>query len=225
MATRFLPLSFPLVFLLAVAPACADTILYENGSLNENGGVTANTDIASQVTDSFTLTSDSIVTGLEFAVVISSGASPVSVSYTIGTSPFGDSVGDLVVLGMPVVGQSGVTDSGPLCNDCATFVVYSVSIPISPGLTLEGGTYWLSLNGFSSSERGADGYWDESDGPSTAYIYDGATGEDVSIGSEWFEIIGNAVPEPSSLTFVVLGCLLLAGWKSRARRLVRGSHR
>lgn len=219
MATRFLPLSFPLVFLLAVAPACADTILYENGSINESNGTGDPSISGNGTTDSFTLATESIVTGLEFAVWVSGDATPYYVTYTIGTSPFDSSLGGSEV----VVGQPGVTDS-LLCDTCGVSSLYSLSNPISPGVVLGAGTYWLTLSGFASSTRGAGGLWGESDGPSTAYYQDSAN-NDISVDSEWFEIIGNAVPEPSSFTFVVLGCLLLAGWKWRARRLVRGSHR
>jgi len=208
-----LKLTIPAVCLLALAcvfaavPAFAGTyVAYDNtgpGSHTTNawsifdvgGG-------ASTVTNSFTLSGTTNITGANFDVWVLPGDSMTSVNWSITDTAYGTSL------------ASGSAAGGPNTQVATAFGFYPVleesfSIPL---LKLTAGTYWLQLSdGLDAFDNNI--YWDESDGRSTAFE-SGGIGQ---IPSETFQII--ATPEPSSLTLLGLGMLTLAGVVTRSKLL------
>jgi hypothetical protein len=87
------------------------------------------------------------------------------------------------------------------------YILYTSTAGITP-VTLGAGTYYLELyNAVASS--GVSVFWDENNGPSTAYEND-TTGP---IGSETFAIYGTsaATPEPGTMIMFGTGVLGLLG--------------
>ncbi|HZL27747.1 MAG TPA: PEP-CTERM sorting domain-containing protein [Acidobacteriaceae bacterium] len=197
-------LAFGCVF--ATVPASASYLVYDNtgpGSYSTNawsifdvgGG-------ASVVTNSFTLSSTTNLQGANFYAWVLPGDSLTSVSWSITDTAYGTSI------------ASGTVAGGPNTQVATAFGYYPVleeSLSI-PALNLAAGTYWFQLSeGLDAYDNNV--YWDESDGPSTAFE-SGGVGQ---IPSETFQLI--ATPEPSSFTLLGLGMLTLAGVVTRSKLL------
>ena len=208
MRTAFLSLLTILCLMLALAPAMADDILYNNGPIN---GTTdawlINSGFA--VSDSFTRCGSCPywhVDDLYVGVWVVPGDTVTSVQMDIGTSPFGTNL--LSVVRAPM----GSTDLG--INQYG----YDIQqIDLYVGLDLgQRETFWLTLSNAVVPFGDPIG-WDENSGigcqsygcPSLAYQTE--TG---SIPSEAFTITGYVygfVPEPSSIMLFGSGILGLAG--------------
>lgn len=207
-----LKLRIPAICILALGyvftavPAFADAVVYDNtgpGSYTTNAwsifdiGGGANT-----VTNSFTLSGTKTLTGANFWIWVLPGDSLTSVSWSITDTAYGTSL------------ASGTSAGGPETQTATAFGYYPVleeSISI-PYVTLGAGTYWFQLSeGLDAYDNNV--YWDESDGPSTAFE-SGGVGQ---ISSETFQIL--ATPEPSSFTLLGLGMLTLAGVATRSKLL------
>jgi hypothetical protein len=195
-----------LVGALAAVPAFADSVLYSNpgpGTYTISGW-------GEPTSDSFTLSQDSTVTGVNLTLWFNAGDSPVSVTWQIDSSFTNfDSSSSLES------GTSAVLYP-TLVETTFGYPIYQVSITI-PSLALNAGTYWLELDG-STSTLGYGGFWDESDGPSIAYSGDVGSISNFynngSSGSETFQILGeeeSPVPEPSSFLLLGSGLAGLAG--------------
>ena len=103
-----------------------------------------------------------------------------------------------------------------------------------PNIQLGPGVYYLALQNFTalntntSAVDSGPAYWDENDGPSTAwqnavgYLAPGiANGCDVTSGycSETFEVNGTATPEPNSTVLVGAIFLVLAAAAALRKRI------
>lgn len=201
--------------LVLVLPAMAGT-LYSNGPIN--GTITdwpisgpPIWAIAFATADSFTLTESSTVTGFNFGLWVEPGDSPASTSWFISSNA------PLFYGGTQIAAASGNFSNTLYCTGCAlgwdiyTSTISGLNVSLGPG------TYFLMLNS-GVSANGHPIFWDQNDGPSTAYVY--PHGE---IPSEAFNIYGStggsSVPEPGTLMLLGSGAMGLAGVLRRKMNL------
>jgi hypothetical protein len=172
-------------------------LVYDNGP--PLGPITFSISNGDTITDSFTVSSATSLAGAKIAVVGDSVGTPLTVDWSIGTSAFGSEV------------SSG---TGTLYNTYTGPATIESTFSLS-GSLFAGTTYWLTLQNATTSDGSALTWW-ESDGPSTAYAYNGTLG---SIPSESFQLYDAAVPEPPSILTMVLGVaavgLVRYGWRRR----------
>lgn len=194
------------VCLLLSIPASAAGVLYDNGY---NGQVIAwaiSDGLA--VTDSFTLNSNSTLTGANVWLWLYPGNTTSAVDWGISTTnDYGSGVAGATgaVLNTTYLGASGMG-----------FDMYEANLSL-PDLALAAGTYWFSLQNLVVSPDGNFGYWDITNGASACYenSLGNCNSMDVGFGSgegvtnsTAFQILGSggsAVPEPASLTLIGLG--------------------
>lgn len=220
-----------ILFLLSSAPASA-AILYHNGTLNgTNGGFTINQGY--QVSDSFTLTQASELTGVQVGLWLSPGDKPASLDWTISTEPCGNgynaptSGSDFIASG--TASGSSLTYSKEFTN-VDDYDIYEASFSLPTTINLPAGTYYLSLGPDATASNINDPlYWDDNNGPSTAF--ENTIGSLINFlrqdttGSEFFQILGptpvpEAVPEPASLTLLGIGAFGALGYGWRRRKQV-----
>lgn len=190
--------------LLFVEQAHAD-YLYDNGQ--PDGSYTAYNINSGGISNSFKLTSTSHLANVQITVTVPFGATPDSVQWSIGIIPFGSEISS---------GRAQFTNT--LLNP--GLEIYSSTFPVSN--TLPPGTYWLTID-HARSDNGYYIYWERSGGSSLAVIPSGTPGgpPSVSLPSESFQIIGEAVPaspEPSSLVLFVIGGIGAAAFRWRRYR-------
>jgi len=178
---------------VAAVPAAAQ-VAYSNGPiLGTSDGRTINFGYA--VTDSFTLTETTTITGFDF----------VGATVDYGFSSAAD---------FAVTGTAALTAGAVIPGDGfgGSYDVRSYSASVAP-ITLAAGTYWFSLQNAVTAGGNAL-YWDVNYGPSSAF--QSGVGE---VGSESFTLYSNgAVPEPASWA-LMLGGFGLVGSAMRRRKV------
>ena len=190
----------PLFLLSGMAQS---TVVYDNGPIqgitarNIGFGVLTN-DFS--ISNSFSIDSKSTITGITFGAWIPYANTVATVDWAIGTTFFDVSLGSGVAVAF---GDQPVGGAGPF-----TFTLTSFSVP---DLALGAGTYFLTLtNGLN--DQGGTVFWDASFGSSLARQTDGGTPFDID--SSAFQVLGKAIPEPSTLVLLSVAMGLLA-WSSR----------
>jgi hypothetical protein len=185
---------------LAAGSAGASTI-YSNGPYDGTVlGFTINSGYS--VADSFT--GSGVATGANFVSWNFTGDTPQSVDWEI-TSGNPLSGGGFTELGS---GTATITPAF-LLNNGQGFDLYSDTISFS-GVTLAGGDYWFMLSD-ATDTGGNPMYWDDNNGPSSAWESDlgdltnYSSGFDPGSNSEAFSILGGGTPEPATWALMLAG--------------------
>jgi hypothetical protein len=205
-----------LLFLaLAVIPASAQVIIYDNGPAN--GSVDAWTiNFGYTVSDSFTVGGSPVV-GFDFTVWAYPGDTALTVDWSITSNAF-----------------VGTTYGSGTASLSSTFISsnqygYDIDSLSASGLNvrLGAGTYWLNLQNATTS-FGDPLFWDENSGPSSASESPFRSSALGTIASEAFDVLGtycsgcgcyadggtckaDSTPEPSSILLFGSGIVALAG--------------
>ncbi len=192
-------------------PASAVT-LYDNGAIDGTyAGANIYTDA---VSNSFTLSAASTLTGVNFGVWYEPGSPIVSVDWAITTTPtFPTGTTASVTLG-PEFTPTGSYGGG------GVFRVAQGSFSL-PSIGLAAGTYYLMLRTAVTNPADGQVYWDDNQGSSIAYT----TRTTGPFDSESFQILGTentknpVVPLPAALPLFATGLtgLGLTGWRRKRK--------
>jgi hypothetical protein len=194
-----------LVGALAAVPASATSVVLYDNTVADNtgniGGEYINSGLG--VTDSFTLSGDSTVTGANFVAWLFPGDTLSSVDWLITTTALGGTIEPGTIEGSGTVNPTNYYIGSAGID--ANYQMYEESFSID-NLSLGAGTYWLQLQNGVVLRGGAPiidpVYWDVSNGGSSAY-----STAPTGIPSETFQILATSdssvTPEPSS--FLLLG--------------------
>jgi len=208
MVRRSLPLvAFVLLAVFLAGPAWS-AILYVNGSNSTSNGYNVSA-IGQAVSNSFDLSGDSTLTGVEVGLEMLPNASdqPLTVDWSIGTAYFGNEISSgTATLSNAFFG----TYTNPSGND---YNVYTSDFALN--VTLPAGSYWLTLQNVTTPTPVWPVFWAANGGDSTAYR--DYWGSYFQIDSEYFQISGeqSPVPVPAALLLLGSGLAGLAGVKRR----------
>lgn len=177
------------------------SVLYTSGAIDGNyNAIDVN---HNKLTSSFTLSSDSTVTGFTFGGWSSLGNVITAISWGISATP--DFRSDT---------NTALTSDGRLPNTYPGYEIREYAGTLSP-LVLAAGTYWLTLHDATTSNN-SPAYWDVNDGNTISY----GNQAGAQIHSLSFSILGSAVsavPELSTWAMMI-GGFAMTGVAMRRRR-------
>jgi hypothetical protein len=196
---------------LVAAASAQASVLYDDGPID--GTLSAWTiNFGFAVSDSFTLSQTSTVTGVNFGSWNNGGDHIKSVDWAITATPGA----------YPVSGTAAVSDTAAGSSSFGYDLAWNSFS--TGGVTLGAGTYYLVLQNAVTKESGPV-YWDINNGPSTAFeSYYGPVKDVLFSGSNAnsFQIVGETaggVPEPAAWSLMILGTGFAgAGLRSRRRK-------
>ena len=187
--------------LVGAAPAMAQ-VAYTNGPIN--GTITANTiNYGWEVTDSFTLSQATTITGFDFGGWTYPGQVGTQVDYGFSTAA-----------DFATTGTASLTRT--FFGKNFYYDVNTYHATIAP-VTLAAGNYWFSLQNAVTSQ-GDPMYWDQNGGPSTSVQFNSSWGTFYP-SSHAFTLYGSPAPAPEPASWaMMLGGFGLVGGAMRARR-------
>jgi hypothetical protein len=207
-----------LAFSLALPTEAHAGVLYQNGPVNgicdiQNCLVDAWTvNFGFAVSDTFTMASNSTITGANFAFWMSPGDTLTSLDWEVGTVQFSNDIASGTASG------ANLTQTFMFTNQYG----YDINLISISGLNVavdSGTTYWLTLQN-ATVASGDPVYWDENNGPS-----EGKQAYEGTIPSESFNLIGNSgggsTPEPGGIVLFGSGVI---GLGTVLRRRIRRSN-
>jgi hypothetical protein len=211
----------PVLLLCGVGQASAD-YLYDNGPINGTVNAYGIGVGSNALSNSFTLATASNLTNVQVGLWVDNGATPATLDWSLGTTPFGSNIG------FGVVAPANTFHNSHSFGN-SVWTVFASTFPLNNELS--SGTYWLTLKNAQASD-GTAVYWDLNFGPSSALVSipsasSSQSGPYGSEPSESFQIFGSETvtsPEPSSLAMLVIGMASLAGFCWRRRSLANVLH-
>jgi hypothetical protein len=220
MKMRIASLALLTILCLALStPAFAAGFVYSNGPIK--GTVSAYyicCGTGFEVSNSFTVSVNSTMTGFTFGEWVLAGDLPTGISWAVGTTSFGGTLTPGGGFSTTLLCTNGSPYNGGICGGGFGYDVYE-SFATTGAIFLAAGTHYLTLAfATDSGGTGFDG-WDINAGNSTAFCRPPACptlspqGDD-QIPSESFTILGAATgttPEPSSIMLFGSGILGLVG--------------
>jgi hypothetical protein len=187
--------------LFGLSQQASAAVLYDNGP---PGGYSANAiSNGYAISDSFTLSQDSIVTGVNFGVWENPNVTMTSVDWGFATAP-----------GI-YTDTATATVTSALTGNLGSFLL-SIDSFSTGSIFLAAGTHYLVLQN-TVAFPDYSFFWDMNNGPSTA-----TQSNAPPLGSESFQIIGNnvsATPLPAALPLFAtgLGAFGLLGWRRKQK--------
>jgi hypothetical protein len=213
---------------LTAGAASADSIVYNNdfgGVISGDNAVEAAWPInfGSSLSNSFVLINSASLTGVNLLAWETPGDATTSLNWYIldngnPTDPFSGTSGVTTIAS----GTVAPTDTFQSMN-IGGWDIDELSFSISTPALTAGTTYWLQID-TAVSANGNSVYWDQSDGPSTAYSNAAgllpATGacNGLCTGSESFQLLASSSPEPGSLALLGAGFAGLVALRRRKRQ-------
>ncbi len=222
MKMRIASLALLTILCLALStPAFAQSFVYNNGPINGTADAYFIGNASGyQVSNSFTVSANSTMTGFTFGEWLLAGTVPTGLEWAVGTTPFGGTLTSAGDFYSSLLCTNGTPYNGGICGAGFGYDVYE-SHAGTPGIPLTlGQTYYLTLAFASDSAGTGFDAWDINTGSSTAYTtcpIGGnctATPQYQQVPSESFTILGTpagTTPEPGSILLFGSGILGLAG--------------